>query len=253
MAITLADIKRGRDDRPPRLVVYSAPKVGKSTFAACAPDPIFLQTEEGLDAIDVARIDLLGASLEDFMGGLQALATEEHEFKTVVLDSADWLEPIIWQACCDEAQVDSIEKVGGGYGKGYLEADRKWREVLQALDYLRNEKNMCCVIICHEQTVKVQPPDGEAYDVAGLKLHKRASALLHEWADIIGYARVRVALKAEDSGFGKTRKRAVQVGDEHQLIVANNPAYVTGNRYGITDTLPLDWQAFADALREARS
>ena len=251
MAITLADIRRGKDDRPPRMIVYSAPKVGKSTFAAGAPDAVFLQTEEGLDALDVARIGML-TTYDEVLEGLQALAAEEHDFRTVVIDSADWLEPLVWQAVCDEAGVDGIEKVGGGYGKGYIEADAGWKEFLSALDYLRNARGMACVIICHEQTVKIQPPDGDSYDVAGIKLHKRAAALLHEWADVLGYARMRVKIQSEDMGFKKQHKRAVQLGDEHQLVVANHPAYVTGNRYGITDTLPLSWSAFADALAAAR-
>lgn len=252
MPITLADIRRGRDDRPPRMIVYSAPKVGKSTFAAGAPDAVFLQTEEGLDALDVARIGML-STFAEVLEGLQALAEEQHDFKTVVIDSADWLEPLVWQDVCDAHKVESIEKVGGGYGKGYLEADSRWKQVLSALDYLRQERGMACIVICHEQTTKVQPPDGEAYDVCGLKLHKRAAALLHEWADVLGYARMRVKVQAEDLGFKKQHKRAIQVGDEHQLVVANHPAYVTGNRYGITETLPLSWSAFADALAAARS
>lgn len=251
MAITLADIRRGRDDRPPRMIVYSAPKVGKSTFAAGAPDAVFLQTEEGLDALDVARIGML-TTYDEVLEGLQALATEDHDFRTVVIDSADWLEPLVWKSVCEDHKTDSIEKVGGGYGKGYLEADAKWKQVLSALDYLRSERGMACIVICHEQTVKVQPPDGEAYDVAGLKLHKRAAALFHEWADVLGYARMRVKIQSEDMGFKKQHKRAVAVGDEHQLVVANHPAYVTGNRYGITETLPLSWSAFADALAATR-
>ena len=41
----LENIQSGRESRPPRLMVYGSEGVGKSTFGASAPNPIFIQTE----------------------------------------------------------------------------------------------------------------------------------------------------------------------------------------------------------------
>src|SRR4029078_13367683 len=51
---SLATMQRGRTRRPPRLLVYGTPGIGKSTFGSQAPNPIFLPTEDGLDEIDCA-------------------------------------------------------------------------------------------------------------------------------------------------------------------------------------------------------
>ena len=248
--MSLANITHTRTPKPPKLVVYGGAKVGKSSFAAGAPSPIFIRTEDGLDALDVPAFPL-ASSWADVLGSIGALAEEEHEFRTVVLDSLDWAEPLAWQAVAKTAGVADIEKVGGGYGKGYQEAIRLWRDLLDGLDWLRNHRQMGVVVICHDEIRRHEPPDGDAFDVAGLKLHKRASALVTEWADVIGYARVKRAVKKSDAGFGKEHARAVGMG-ARLLTVGQNPAYLSGNRYGLPDDLELSWDAFEAALAATR-
>lgn len=244
----LSQVRKGRQPRAPKIVVYGGPKVGKSTFGAGIPDAIFVQTEEGLDALDVHAFPL-AKKYNDVLNALRELAREEHPYKAVVLDSLDWLEPIIWETVCSDHGVPGIEQVGGGYGKGYTEALGYWSKLLEALDYLRDERGMTVVLIAHDEVRKMEPVDGEAYDYAALKLHRKAAARVQEWADVIGYARTRTVVKSADAGFGKKHRRAIAPTDERELVVGQNPAYVTGNRYGMSDVVPLDWAAFIADLR----
>src|SRR5690606_2505587 len=115
MAISLASLQRGRSLRAPKIVIYGGPKVGKSTFAAGAPKAVFVQTEEGLDALDVVKFPM-AQTFGDVMGALQALATEEHEFETVVIDSLAWTEPLIWAHVTTAHQVKHLGEIG--YGRG---------------------------------------------------------------------------------------------------------------------------------------
>lgn len=245
----LAQVRTGKQPRPPKLVVYGGPKVGKSTFASQFPNAVFIQTEEGLDALDINAFPM-ATSFDDVLAQLRALATEEHEFQTVVLDSLDWLEPLIWASVCKDHGVSSIEQVGGGYGKGYTEALTYWLKFLGALDYLRNNKSMSVVLIGHDEIRRMEPVDSEAYDYAALKLHRRAAAKVEEWADIIGYARVKTIVRSEDAGFGRKHKRAMAPKDERELYVGQHPAYVSGNRYGLSDSVPLEYAAYIADLRE---
>jgi hypothetical protein len=247
MAIALATLQRGRSIRPPKTVIYGGPKVGKSTFGAGAPDVVFIQTEEGLDDLDVTRFPM-AQTFDDVMGALETLATEEHGFKYVVLDSLDWTEPLVWAKVAGEAEVASIEEVGGGWGKGYVEALKLWKELLNALDYLRNERGMGVIVIAHAEIRRMTPPDAEPYDFAALKLHKRAAAVVEEWADIIGYASPQIAIRKDDLGFKKSRTRALALGVVHTLHVGQNPAYVSGNRYSMPSEMPLLWDEFAKHL-----
>lgn len=247
----LEQVRTGKHPRPPKTVVYGGSKIGKSTFAAGIPGGIFIQTEEGLDALDVHSFPM-AESFTGILQNLAALAQEDHEYGTAIVDSLDWAEPLIWDHVCQQHGVDSIDMVGGGYGKGYTEAAKAWRRLLSALDHLRDNRNMSIVLIAHDEVRKMEPPDSEAYDYAALKLHKKAAGVVEEWADVIGYARLKQRIQKEDKGFGKERKIAKTLNDgERVLTVGHNPAYVSGNRYGLPDELPLEWDALHAAIKEA--
>ena len=105
----LENITRGRESKPPSLFIYGQEGVGKSTVGAAAPNPVFVQTEDGLGEIDTAKFPL-AKNLNDVLAALNALRDEPNDFQTVVLDSADWLERLIWDQVCAEFGVRSIEK-----------------------------------------------------------------------------------------------------------------------------------------------
>jgi hypothetical protein len=247
---TMDSVRRGRRPRPPKVVIYGGPKIGKSTFGSGIPNAIFLQTEEGIDALDVHAFPL-STSFASVLQNLRALAKEEHSYRALVVDSLDWLEPLIWEQVCLNHSVATIEEVGGGYGKGYIEAVKVWRQFLEAMDYLRDNRGMTVVLIAHDEIRKYEPVDSEAYDYAALKLHKRAAGVVEEWADIIGYARIKTLIRTQDKGFGQSHARAIAPGDVRELHVGQNPAYVSGNRYGLPDVLPLEWSALKAALQIA--
>ena len=244
--MNLSNIKKERRLRPPKIVIYSGPKAGKSTWASQAPNPIFIQTEEGLDALDVSAFPLAD-HFSQVLEAIRALWENDHDYQSVVLDSLDWLQPLIWQAVCEKFNSKSIEAVGGGFGKGYIETDILWRQVLDGLDYLRNKKNMCVILIAHAEKRTASPPDGESYEYEALKLHKRASAIVEEWADVIGFATNPLFIR-KGQGFNQSA-RAIMNG-ERILCVGRNPAYVSGNRYGLPDELPLNFASFQEAFQK---
>lgn len=248
MAFDLSSITRGKRLRAPKTVIYGPPKIGKSTFAATSPNPIGILTEEGLDNIDVPAFPLC-KTYEDVTQVLNTLATEQHDFQTAFVDSLDWLEPLILnKVCADNGGVKSIEHIG--FGKGYVMADTLWREFFTGLDRLRDSRGMAIICIAHEQVNKVRNPTLlEDYDAYSLKLNKRATAIITEWADVIGFAAHEVLTRQVDSGHQHKEVKALTTG-KRMLHVNPNPAYVAGNRYGMADTL-LQWPAFQAGLTAA--
>ncbi len=159
----LQQIRTGRHPSPPRFVIYGTEGIGKSTTAAQARKPIFIPTEDGLDQIDCASFPL-ATSLADVETALQSLINERHDFETVVLDSCDWTERLVWDALCQQFGVASIEKVDGGYAKGYTHALTPWRRILDSLNVLRNQRGMCVILLAHAKVEKFEDPEQAAYD-----------------------------------------------------------------------------------------
>jgi hypothetical protein len=109
----------------------------------------------------------------ELFGQLRALQTEKHESNTVVLDSLDWIEPLIWKAVCDEGKVETIEQYAGGYGKGYIRALDLWRTLIKELAGLNHKMHV--LLIAHAQIKSFQDPElANAYDRYQLKINERA-------------------------------------------------------------------------------
>jgi hypothetical protein len=247
--MNISEVTKGRKQRAPRMILCGTEKVGKSTFAAGAPEPIFLpiKGEDGIDDLDVARTPLI-ETYDELMGAIKMLGTEDHEYQTVIIDSVSTLEPIIWEHLCASAGVDGIEKVGGGFGKGYVEAVGLWRQIMAGLDYLRDEIGMGCILIGHVSVRTFSDPLNESYDVYELDIHKKASGALMRWADSILFANNKVIVKTEEKG-GKSR--AVQRA-ERVLFTQRRPAHPGGGR-GVYGQLPyemdLSFGAFAESVK----
>lgn len=243
MAINLSSLSRN-SPKAPRIIIHGDAGTGKTTFAACAPSPVIIQTEDGLGNLDATAFPL-ATSFQDVMDAIASLYTEQHDFKTCVVDSLDWLEPLIWQKVCIDNSVSSIEKMS--YGKGYVEALAVWRQFFDGITALRDAKSMTIIMTAHSQTVRVEDPQLPAFDTHDLKLHKRAAALAEEFADVILFAQMQTNTVTEDSGFNSKRTRAVTTG-QRIMHTVGQPAFTAKNRYSLPSPLPLAWEAFSEAM-----
>lgn len=246
----LESITRGKENKPPRLFAYGQEGVGKSTFGAAAPNPIFIQTEDGLGEIATAKFPL-AKCLDDVLKSLAALRDEPHDFQTVVLDSADWLERLVWDRVCQDFGVRSIEKADGGYGKGYVHALTYWRQIVNLLNDLRDRRGMIVIVIAHSKVERFEDPENSAYDRYTPRLHKLATGLLCEWVDAVLFATKRFRVQKEQgTGFQGDRAIATAIGadgGERILRTVGSPACIAKNRFGLPSEIPLSWLAFIDA------
>ena len=238
---------------PQKIVVIGVQGIGKTTFGATFPDPILLRTEDGAHAIDVNTFPDLATNYQAIVDAITALHGD-HTFKTLVVDSLDWLEPLIWTETCREHGAESIEQVLKGYGKGYLEADKYWRVVMGGFDSLRANKGMHVVLLAHSEVKTVTPPDSDQYDRYQMRLHKRALGLWSEWADIVTFLTYKIAIRKEDKGFGKDRTRATGSGDR-VIYTTERPAWDAKNRWSLPDEIFIGkdetYGAFHTALETA--
>lgn len=241
MSFDLNSIKRGQDIKPPRIFLYAVEGIGKTTFAANAPAPIFIQTEDGLGSIAAARFPMV-ESVAQVREAIGTLYSEKHDFQTVVLDSADWLELIIAREV--EAKHDAKELA---YGKAALKQAEIWQELLGGFNALRNERNMAVILIGHSQIKRFDSPETEPYDRYTPKLQERSNALVREWSDAVLFANYRTIVKKSEVGFNKEVARGITTG-ERLIYTTEKPAYQAKNRYALPDSLPLSWDALSNAI-----
>lgn len=246
----LSTVEATRKTQPPRVVIYGVPKIGKTTFAASAHNPIIIDLEGGSDNLEVARVERSKIrSLADVLDVLRALYQQDHNYKTVVLDSIDWLERIVFEEVARENKARSIDDFSAPalrFGRGYTIAQNKIKEFLAALDALRMHKNMSVILICHSAIKKFDDPEQESFDHHTLKLNERVKALIQEWSDCILFARQKVYVTTDTSGYGKETKKGRS--GERVIYTQGCASYLAGNRYGLPEELPLDFSTFWNAF-----
>ena len=240
----ISSITKGREAQPPRIMIYGSEGVGKSTFAALAPNPVFVQTEDGLSEIDTSKFPL-ARTFDDVVMQLQAVRDEQHEYGTLVIDSVDWLERLVWDRVCADYGVKSIEKADGGYGKGYVHALTYWRQIVSILNDIRSKRGMAVILIAHAAVERFEDPEHAAYDRYTPRIHKKACSLICEWVDAVLFASRRLRV---DSTTGKAAPVGAD-GGERILRTNGSPACIAKNRFGLPTELPLSWAAFVEALK----
>lgn len=250
----LARIQKGRKISPPRVLLVGTEGIGKSSWAAAAPAPIFVPTEDGLDHLDCEAFSWddgdrkKANTFSEVVEALTGLASEPHSYQTVVIDSVDWLEKLIWASVCRRTGKKNIEDIG--YAKGYTYALDEWREVLDLLTRCR-VRGMAVILIAHAKVERFEDPENPAYDRYTPRLHKHAQALLTEWVDAVFFATRKMTTKREDKSDDTSRPLAIPVGaggGERIIRTVGSPACVAKNRYDLPPELPLSWSAFAAGL-----
>jgi hypothetical protein len=200
----LDKINKGKLAVAYRYVIYGPEGVGKSSLAADSLDPIFLDIDDGSAGLDVARYSFrdgpgghVPLSYQEILDAIEDLAANAHSYKTVVIDTADRLEALMWKHILKrESQPSALNKSGKefhsieefGYGKGYQLAVDEWRDLCRRLDLLRTQRGMTVVVLAHAQIRTFKNPEGDDYDRYSLRINEKAGGFLREWADTTGFA-----------------------------------------------------------------
>lgn len=245
----LNKIRRGPVPRAQKIVIYAPEGFGKSTLASKFPDPLFLDVEESTAQLDVTR--LCREDLPDVKAVEKAVTAivEAQACKTLVVDTADWLEQMVCEAMIRDAGSDKIQGIEDfGYGKGYTLLREKFTLLLARFDMVI-QTGMNVVFLAHAQVKKHEPPDGAGpYDRYELKLSKQVAPLLKEWADMLLFGNWRVQVKEKDRNEAGAQFKAV--GGRERLLHCNRcAAWDAKNRHGLGDVEKWDISTIEKAFR----
>lgn len=243
MAFDLASIQSGPRAAPPRIVLYGPHGIGKTTFGASAPNPIFICTEDGLGMLETPAFPVV-ESMSDVINAANTLLMQEHDFQTLVLDSADWLDNMIQKEL--KAKYDDKKL---GFNRDALLGAEAWMALLEWFNALRTQRQMAIILIAHCEVKRFDPPDAESYERYQPKLQAKASALIQEWADMVLFSNAMAYTNKESINGDKKKQITRPAGQAQRLLhTGEQPAYLAKNRYALPETLPFSWDALMQAM-----
>ena len=225
--------------------------MGKTTLAAMFPKPVFIRTEDGTASLagnDNVSLFPLATSTQDVLDAIEVLATEKHEFKTLVIDSITQLATLIEaEIVAADPKAKSINQAGGGYGAGYGTASEKHRQIREWAGSLAYETGMNVVFIGHADTETLDLPDMDPYARYCVRMHKKSIPHFTDNVDAVCLIRLKTFTRGDGD-----KKRAISTG-EREILCFPQASSVTKNRFNITEPLPFTFDGgnpFAEFVTE---
>ena len=240
----LEKITKKQTPRAPRIMMIGVEGVGKSTAGASMPNPVFVCGESGLVGPQFADIpSFTPENWGEILQFLDELAANKGDFKTIVIDTLDWVEPMLYSHVCAKNGHKNIEDFG--YGKGYVVAQQEARQLLMRLDRL-NADGMNVLLLCHSQIKTVNNPVGDNYDHFESKLNAKISGIFREWCDCVLCARFGMYTR-------KDGMRSKAYGGDGRIVqTTHSAAWDAKNRYGLPEVMPLDMAAIMEAITQGQ-
>lgn len=240
MAISLDALSKPTGQRPIIATLFAEGGMGKTTLAAMFPRPVFIRTEDGtasLQGNENVSLFPIAQSSQDVLDAIEALATQEHDFKTLVIDSITQLETLIHKEIVEaDPKAKSINQAGGGYGAGYASASERHRQVREWAGALAYDKGMNIVFIGHADTETMDLPDMDQYNRYTVRMHKKSIPHYTDNVDVVAFLRLKTFIRGEEG-----KKRAVSTQDR-EIICYPQASNVSKNRFNITEPLPFTFE-----------
>ncbi len=240
----MLNIRKGKVVRPQKVAIYGSEGIGKTTFAAAFPDPLFIDTEGGTAHMDVSRIDNI-QSWEELLAVVREVASEPEVCKTLVIDTADWAEQLCVKHICEKYKQNSLE--GFGYGRGYTYLSEEFGRLLSALNtVIASGKHV--VITAHAKMRKFEQPDEQgAYDRWEMKLSKQVAPLVKEWCDMLLFLNYKTYVVTTESNSKKAQ------GGKRVMYTSHHPCWDAKNRHDLPDELDLDFGSISHLFSSPES
>lgn len=242
------EIIRGKIPCAKKTVVYGPEGIGKSTFAARFPDPLFIDTEGSTKDMDVARTPA-PSSWTMLKEQIDYVISHPEICRTLVIDTVDWAEQMCVEDICSRHHKHGIEDFG--YGNGYVYVKEEFGRFLNLLEDVVS-KGINVVLTAHAQMRKFEQPDElGAYDRYEMKLGKKTSSqttpLVKEWADMVLFANYKTYSVATD----KDGKKHKAQGGKRVMYTQHHPCWDAKNRYGLPEEVDFDYSVIATIIEQS--
>ena len=231
---------------PVRINIQGTDGIGKSTFGAGADTPIFIQAEDGLSFINAPRFPQADTWAE-MLEQVKSLVTEEHQYKTVVLDTTDAAAKLGEAYVCEQNGWSSAADPKAGYGAFYVAEENAWGHLLSGLNVLHTQKGMNGILLSHVASKAYKDPELEPYDRWEMRCNKKVNSLIKDWVDFNLFANYETQLIKDGQ-----KARGVSYGNRG-LYTRFAAAYDAKSRLELPNKLEFSWNHFMEAYTAALS
>jgi len=243
----LSGVKKQARNLPNRLVMHGVEGVGKTSFAQGSHKPITLMSsgETGLETLitagqleEVAHMPEIHQWLQ-LLSILDQLRDEDHDYRTVVLDTFNGFERLCFEHVCRTQYKGNFGKDGFfAYQEGPNASLTEWRRLLFKLDQLRErKKGMSVIVLCHSRVNKFSNPEGQDYHRYIPDMHEKVWGLSHKWADIVLFANYHQIVVSESKKPTATGK--AKGGTQRVAYAERTAAFDAKNRHGLSPSFSL--------------
>lgn len=229
--------------RPAFVTLVGDGGMGKTTLASMFPSPVFIRTEDGTQAIahreDVALFPVAKSSAEVFEA-IETLKTENHPFKTLVIDSISKLSAMFEaETIAADGKAKSLNQAGGGYGAGYQIVASAHRKIREACGDLQLTKNMNIVFIAHADRETVELPDQDSFSRYTIRMNPKFLAPYTDDVDLVAFLKLRTYVATKEG-----EKSRASTDGSRIITCYPTPSHISKNRFGITQDLVFTTDAF---------
>ena len=226
-----------------RVVLYGPKGVGKTTLASNFPKPILLDVENGSGHLDIPRYGNF-ESYKEIIDTLNEIS-EQNLYKTVIIDTADWLELFIDKVNLAQylsenrgemsEKAKTVEEIP--FGKGHARRKKFMSEFLKKLDVLFPTTTI--VLLAHSRVVRVDPPDNmkAPYNRYEMATSSQAAESIGSWCDALLFMTREIIVEEN-----KRLRQVKAKGGYQRIIYPDNTAFADAkNRWGLDEPFDADY------------
>lgn len=170
----------------------------------------------------------------DVLSMLEVLATGEHSYKALVIDTLGGLERLCHEYVCQKHFDGDWGNQGfANFQKGFDVSLPYWREMLNGLDRLRNDRQMGILCLAHSVIRPYKNPVGEDYDRFIPDCHHKTWSLTHKWADMVLFLNYYVETTKQD---GRSKGRG---GSARIMHTEYSAAFEAKNRHALPSEISM--------------